>query len=226
MAVRAETSSASGCYDIVGRETMKSKGKVDSIRKVRRDGSIEWRNKKGELHREDGPAREWPAKNARAWYRNGKLHREDGPASEGPLGRIWHLNGKKHRVDGPAVELADGSKQWFWHGKLHREDGPAEEGSDGRTSWYRHGRLHREDGPAAEEPEGRFWYRNGKRHRGDGPAIERADGMTEWYIKGVQLSPEQIRAVMKRNGDKAAEPFLKGLDHEVTLARPMKVKKP
>jgi hypothetical protein len=31
---------------------------------------------------------------------------------------------------------------------------------------------------------------------------------------------------MKTNGDKAAEAFRKGLDHEVTLSRPMKVKKP
>lgn len=223
--MRPNTETAFGCYDIVGRQTMKSKGNSDSIRKVRRDGSIEWRNKKGELHREDGPAREWPAKNARAWYRNGKLHREDGPASEGPLGRIWHLNGKKHRVDGPAVELADGSKQWYLHGKLHREDGPAYEDAEGRKHWYRHGLLHREDGPAAEEPGGRSWWRNGKLHREDGPAAEHTDGTTKWYIEGVQLSPEQIRAVMKKNVDKAVEPFLKGLDHEVTLSRLIKVKK-
>ena len=31
---------------------------------------------------------------------------------------------------------------------------------------------------------------------------------------------------MNKNGDKAAEPFLKGLDHEVTLSRPVKLKKP
>jgi hypothetical protein len=44
-----------------------------SIRTVRPDGSIEWRNREGKIHREDGPAKEWPAKGAKAWYRDGKL---------------------------------------------------------------------------------------------------------------------------------------------------------
>jgi len=42
------------------------------IMTVRPDGSIEWRNKEGKYHCEDGPAREWPAQGAKAWYRNGK----------------------------------------------------------------------------------------------------------------------------------------------------------
>jgi hypothetical protein len=67
--------------------------------------------KKGQLDREDGPAREWPEQNASACYRNGKLHREDGPATDGNLGQSWYLNGKRHRIDGPAAEYADGQKQ-------------------------------------------------------------------------------------------------------------------
>jgi hypothetical protein len=91
--------------------------KADSFRSVLRDGSIEWRNKEGQLHREDGPSREWPAKGATAWYRNGKLHRDDGPAMDGPLGKSWYRNGKRHREDGPAVEHADGRKEWYRQGK-------------------------------------------------------------------------------------------------------------
>ena len=96
---------------------MKPEGGVDSLQNILRDGSIEWRNKEGKLHREDGPAREWPAENAKAWYRNGKLHRDDGPAMDGPLGKSWYRNGKRHREDGPAVEHADGRKEWYRLGK-------------------------------------------------------------------------------------------------------------
>jgi len=51
---------------------------VESVRSVKEDGIIEWRLN-GQLHREDGPAYEWPD-GYQAWYRFGKLHREDGPA--------------------------------------------------------------------------------------------------------------------------------------------------
>jgi hypothetical protein len=96
---------------------VKRAGDTASVRTARPDGSIEWRNKEGKYHREDGPAREWPAQGAKAWYRNGKLHRDDGPAMEGPLGKSWHRNGKRHREEGPAVEHADGRKEWYRHGK-------------------------------------------------------------------------------------------------------------
>jgi hypothetical protein len=71
----------------------------------------------GNLHREDGPAIEWPD-GEKQWYLNGKLHREDGPALEEPDGRKdWYLNGQYHREDGPAIEWPDGSKEWFLNGK-------------------------------------------------------------------------------------------------------------
>jgi hypothetical protein len=59
---------------------VKRDGETACVRTVRPDGLIEWRNKAGKYHREDGPAREWPAQGAKAWYRHGKLHRDDGPA--------------------------------------------------------------------------------------------------------------------------------------------------
>jgi hypothetical protein len=97
--------------------SVKRAGDTASVMTVRPGGSIEWRNKEGKYHREDGPAREWPAQGAKAWYRNGKLHREDGPAMEGPLGKSWYRKGKRHREEGPAVEYADGRKEWYRHGK-------------------------------------------------------------------------------------------------------------
>jgi hypothetical protein len=59
-----------------------------SVMTFRPDGLIEWRNKEGKFHREDGP-----------------------------LGKIWYRNGKRHREDGPAVEHADGKKEWYRQGK-------------------------------------------------------------------------------------------------------------
>jgi hypothetical protein len=45
----------------------------------------EWRNEKGHLHRENGPAITG-TNDYKAWYVNGKRHRLDGPA------QIWRRN--------------------------------------------------------------------------------------------------------------------------------------
>lgn len=75
------------------------------------------------------------------WYRNGKIHREDGPAIEYPNDGIkfWYHNGERHREDGPAAEWADGTKKWYQNGKLHREDGPAVEYPSGSKEWFLNG---------------------------------------------------------------------------------------
>jgi len=73
-------------------------------------------NKKGQLHRLDGPAVEM-MDGFKAWFVNGKLHRQGGPAVVMVDGtKAWYVNGKQHRLDGPAVEYAHGSKQWYVHG--------------------------------------------------------------------------------------------------------------
>jgi hypothetical protein len=131
-------------------------------------------------------------------------------------------------ADGILFKTKSPRGQTIWYdaeGRFHRDDGPAVEGPDG-TIWLQHGKEHREGAPAIEDSTGKYWFRYGKKHRDDGPAVERADGRTEWWRNDRRLKLDQIRAIMKRNGDKAAEPFLTGLDHEVTLARPMKLKKP
>ena len=46
------------------------------------------------------------------------LHREDGPAVEYPNGdKVWYQNDQLHREDGPAVKYSDGSKYWYYEGK-------------------------------------------------------------------------------------------------------------
>jgi len=62
------------------------------------------------------------ATGGKSWYLNGDLHREDGPAVEYPSGtKEWYLNGKLHREDGPAIEYADGEKYWCLNDKLLTE---------------------------------------------------------------------------------------------------------
>ena len=80
------------------------------------------------------------------WYLNGQLHREGGPAVEWPTGvKEWFLNGLTHREDGPAIEYPDGSKEWLLHGKFHREDGPAIEYPDGSKEWWLNDKRYTEE---------------------------------------------------------------------------------
>jgi hypothetical protein len=74
------------------------------------------------LHREDGPAVEYP-NGYKGWYLNNELHREDGPAVEDKWGyKAWYFNDKLHREDGPAVEYADGDKEWRLEGREYTEE--------------------------------------------------------------------------------------------------------
>lgn len=79
-----------------------------------------WRNNKGELHREDGPAKVYPD-GSYGWYINGRYHREGGPAvvysAGGTIKSAWYINGKLHREDGPAVVLCDETTEWYINGK-------------------------------------------------------------------------------------------------------------
>jgi hypothetical protein len=51
------------------------------------------------------------------WRLKGELHRVNGPAIEWPSGtKEWWVNGKRHRLDGPAIEDSDGDKRWYLNG--------------------------------------------------------------------------------------------------------------
>jgi len=75
-------------------------------------GTKKYRNSKGELHRLDGPAVEYP-NGEKHWYKEGLWHRENSPAREWIDGsKEWWKEGKCYRIDGPAIELANGDKYW------------------------------------------------------------------------------------------------------------------
>jgi hypothetical protein len=79
------------------------------------NGDKYWRNKKGKLHRIDGPAIEYDD-GTKEWYQMGLKHRIDGPAIEFNSGvKHWYQNGVLHRIDGPAIEYSNGDKFWFYN---------------------------------------------------------------------------------------------------------------
>lgn len=78
---------------------------------IKYDNRVEWRNEKGRIHREDGPAIEWDS-GYKTWLIEGLYHREDGPAYEGSDSKGWYINNELHREDGPALEHIDGYKAW------------------------------------------------------------------------------------------------------------------
>lgn len=47
-------------------------------------------------------------------WQSGQLHRDDGPAVEWPDGsNFWFVEGLRHREDGPAVQYANGTEEWY-----------------------------------------------------------------------------------------------------------------
>lgn len=180
----------------------------DSIKNVSNNGTQEWRNKDGLLHRDDG---NW-------WYLYGKRHREDGPAIEyGDGNKSWYIDGQNltekefdertqqesSSTNSTKKVFEDGTKKWRnKDGQYHRQDGPAIEWSGGSKEWWKDGLRHRENGPAVERSNGiKSWYINGLRHREDGPAIEYADGSKWWYIDGKILTEEEFNETTHPESD-------------------------
>jgi len=62
---------------------------------IAKNGTKQWFNSQGQLHREDGPAVIWP-NGGKFWFKNGLSHREDGPADEYGNGKKhWYIEGKR-----------------------------------------------------------------------------------------------------------------------------------
>ena len=107
--------------------------------RVAADGTVQYCNAQGQLHRVHGPAFARPDGYC-SWWQNGQLHRVDGPAVEWANGaRDWYRNGRRHRIDGPAVVDEDGTHVWYQNGQRHRLDGPAIECPDGARAWHING---------------------------------------------------------------------------------------
>jgi hypothetical protein len=88
-----------------------------------------WKNSSGQLHNEDGPAKENPTARDYQWYRNGKRHRMDGPA------RVMYVNLYQQEQDG--FDSLPSYREWWVNGQVHRTDGPAIEMPNGRNHEWR-----------------------------------------------------------------------------------------
>lgn len=99
------------------------------------EGGLKIHYKNGIIHRDKGPAIEYPAhpttrfNNNNAYYIDGKLSRKNGPAK-------YNLRG---------VEDSDRGFIWYKDGKIHRDKGPAQlyyvPGYRGIASFYNDGKL-------------------------------------------------------------------------------------
>lgn len=100
---------------------------------VRRNGTREWRNDKGQLHRIGRPAWiHWSG--AQRWCVDGHLHRDDGgPTEIVPRHYVaFHVHGLLHRDVGPAKIFHNGTAWWYSHGRPYgglRVRAPAGEGN-------------------------------------------------------------------------------------------------
>ena len=91
-------------------------------KKVFSDGTVEFYDRMGYLHRADGPALE-DKDGTKEWWVNGKLHRIDGPAVEYANGaKEWWVDGNRDRKDGPAIERPYGTKEYWLSGKKVTEE--------------------------------------------------------------------------------------------------------
>lgn len=155
------------------------------------DGTKQYLNEKGLLHREDGPAVVYPGPslilgkkaNEPLWYLNGKMITEHewgrltcftGITDDGAERRHWK-DGRLHREDGPAL-VHSGNRPdecwWCLNGKVMTEEewgerthfsGMTECG--GKKIYWKAGKLHREDGPAVvylDEVRSVFFYLQGQ----------------------------------------------------------------
>ncbi len=143
---------------------------------INKAGNKVWKNKEGQLDREDGPAIEGKFRDF-WWYINGELHRVDGAALEWHDGyKEWHINGVKLTEEEfyahpdctawPRMKVDEcGTKYWTnKEGQHHRSDGPARECADGHKEWLQNNKLHRLDGPAIIYANGQckeeYWINN------------------------------------------------------------------
>lgn len=94
--------------------------KEQIFKTISEDGTIEYKNAKGELHNiDDMPAIIYKDTH-KHWFKNGKCHRDnDKPAIVNDYGyQAWYQNSKRHRDNGkPAIIWPDGTEEYWINGE-------------------------------------------------------------------------------------------------------------
>jgi len=183
-------------------------------------GTEIWRNKDGQVHRDDDlPAMTYSNGN-KYFYKDGKLHRLNGPAiiyQEDILVAEYWINGVQLTED----EFNE-SKDWekfepeIDEGNFDEE--VLYETNDLGTKTYRNeiGQVHREDGPAIimENGESRYYLEGKALTEKEYYKIERIDedGNKRWFNKDGKLHRDNyLPAVEMTNGHKAW--YINGVRH-------------
>lgn len=156
------------------------------------DGAQVWRNKKGQLHREDDLPAAINPDGSEEWWKNGERWRVDGKPHVVRLDGTeeWWNDMGLHRIGAPAVARKDGSEEWLENGEYHRADDlPAKTNSDGSQEWFIQGIPGRTgEGPHRITTEGNYEWLDaqGRYHRKDSPAVVYRDetGAVEYWENG------------------------------------------
>lgn len=173
---------------------------------------VVYKDSKGSIHREDGPAVEYND-GKKAWFFNGLLHRTDGPAYICDNNHKFYIAGVLHRTNGPAIEYYDGSKVYVLLDKEYSKEefdklapdmpvtGSVEKVGSVTCSIFldKEGARHNPIGPAYTDSSGsKSWWIHGKRHRLDGPAIIDSDGSKHYFISGIKYTEESFKEKIKK----------------------------
>ena len=160
----------------------------------------------------------------KAWYLNGKLHREDGPAIEWPDGsKQWYLNGKEYIEKDwkkAVAKLKKGDRQLPNLSKINLDlDLPPKKDSTDPSSpnypnfggedsaWpKKHPNLGEGNAYAymLKFKDGRreFYNKTNQLHHTAGPALRSPTGHVFYFLNGVEYSkPRWTAAVQKLNAD-------------------------
>jgi len=107
------------------------------------NGNKTWKNKEGQIHRDNDLSAVIHTNGTKGWYKEGLLHRDnDLPAVIHPDGtQIWFKEGKHHRDnDLPAVIYTNGTQYWYKEDLRHRDnDQPAIIFADGTKQYWVNG---------------------------------------------------------------------------------------
>lgn len=90
------------------------------FKNIEENGTIEFRNIKGELHNINDEPAVILYNGTKAWYKNGKFHRDnDKPSIINSYGfQAWYYNDQLHRNNGkPAIIHPNGSEEYWVNGE-------------------------------------------------------------------------------------------------------------
>ena len=172
----------------------------ESTKTISPNGTIQWTNSVGQLHRTDGPAYIGTDGYKAWWIDHAKYSEEDFNKHPDVIAfkKTQSKKSKFSQFDTTGLEVSA-------DGESYKTNSEAV-GSDPTTVWVnKHGEKHKNDGPAVIFDGYAAWYKNGGLHRIDGPAVVSKHAPDKWYFYSKEYSEKdfnKIKAVIKYKKDK------------------------